>query len=187
MLVVVVYDFYGPALGLVLSHLAHVVHQKIKTLEGLHQGRAGNVGFRAALAVPEGQRIGQSRRKRGFDVFAGYKNERLVKSYDISAAHFKPYKIVNDKFVKGLQLEGAPPQRSAINPLTLLVFERQLDYLYHKLRAFGVYIIVRVVQIAEKPLNGLFQFHTGHLSPVAYALGVLHDGGPVASLNRRQS
>ena len=164
--------FTDPPFGLVFSHLAHVVHQKIKTFEGLHQGRAGNVGFRAALAVPEGQRICQSRRKRGFDVFAGYKNERLVKSYDISAAHFEPQKVVYYEFVKGLQFKRFAAKGRSVYSFSLLVCERVLDDLYDKFRAPAVYVIVRVVEIAEKSLNGLLQFLAGHLSPAAYALGV---------------
>ena len=51
-----------------------------------------------------------------------------------------------------------------------------LDDLYDKFRAPAVYVIVRVIEIAEKSLNGLFQFLTGHLPPAAYAFGVLFDG-----------
>lgn len=89
--------------------------------------------------------------------------------------------------MKRLQFKRFAAKGRSVYSFSLLVRERVLDDLYDKFRAPAVYVIVRVIEIAEKSLNGLFQFLTGYFPPAAYAFGVLFDGWPVPAFNPCQA
>ena len=95
-------------------------------------------------------------------------------------------KVVNDEYVEGLQKERLASHRRAVESFTLLVAQSPLNYVDTKLRAFWSYLVIRIFQIPEKPVNTLLSLKVGHDAAVPDAFGIFKGNLPMLAVNSLQ-